>query len=214
MRAAAASSTRRRRVLARRVRLPPLPDRPFIVGPPRSCQRVVRSSSDQHSTRPTRPSAAECVSALGRSSSGPCGAASSRLTRRKAMTAAGHNKPVRSRNARLSTPCSGAQPGRSGWLVSQWGCVGGPDLSLGEHRWDSRWPQGAPYWWQRGERLPGRGLPRKPTLHRHMQQGCMQRVAGLAAVSGTAFPPGLDAYHHLTPTAQAWTDASDPTLTT
>jgi hypothetical protein len=58
----------------------------------------------------------------------------------------------------------------------------------------------------------GTGL--KPTLHRHMQQGCMQRVAGLAAVSGTAFPPGLDAYHHLTPTTQAWTDASDPTLTT
>ena len=48
----------------------------------------------------------------------------------------------------------------------------------------------------------------------HMQRGCKQRVAGLAEVSGTAFPPGLDAYHHLTPTAQAWTDASDPTLTT
>ena len=42
----------------------------------------------------------------------------------------------------LSTPFSGAQPGRSGWLVPQWGCVGGPDLSLGEHRWDSRWPHG------------------------------------------------------------------------
>ena len=52
------------------------------------------------------------------------------------------------------------------------------------------------------------------TGDRHMHQGCKQRVAGLAEVSGTAFPPGLDAYHHLTPTAQAWTDTSDPTLTT
>ena len=50
------------------------------------------------------------------------------------------------------------------------------------------------------------------TGDRHMHQGCKQRVAGFAAVDGT--PPGLDAYHHFTPTAQAWAEASDSTLTT
>ena len=50
------------------------------------------------------------------------------------------------------------------------------------------------------------------TGDRHMQQGCKRRVAGFAAVSGT--PLGLDAYHHFTPTAQVWTEASDSTLTT